>query len=200
MLTWRTGRKVRRRCFATAGLPSGGSAGAVHSQIGQPVSRESLLLQRKCNGYFLCKSYMRNELTEDKLCSMGSENGVGVELAKLHRPVTGQDGRACEIHATESYSSFSSLLESVAANKVLSESLHLCRCFLLSAQHIRGLVVVEIPVVLEQKAGVQPRWRRSWTGLGWKGQMLVSLAASRASLALVCSGQLPVQVLARGSG
>src|SRR5208282_2049712 len=70
----------------------------------------------------------------------------------------------------------------------------------LSAQHIRGLVVVEIPRSSEAGGWRSPRWQRCWSGLGWKGQTLVFLAANRARLALVCSGQLPVQALARDSG
>src|ERR1700737_4513929 len=70
----------------------------------------------------------------------------------------------------------------------------------LSAQHIRGLAAVEIPRTSLAAGGRSPRWQRSWSGLGWKGQTLVFLVANRARLALVCSEQLPVQALARGSG
>src|SRR5208282_1123764 len=70
----------------------------------------------------------------------------------------------------------------------------------LSAQHIRSLVVVEIPRSSESGGWHLPRWQRCWSGLGSKGQTLVFLAANRARLALFCSEQLPVQALARGSG
>src|SRR5256885_7226143 len=70
----------------------------------------------------------------------------------------------------------------------------------LSAQHIRGPVVVEIPRSSAAAGGHSPRWHKSWSGPGWKGRTLVFLAAYRARPALVCCGQPPVQALARGNG
>ena len=70
----------------------------------------------------------------------------------------------------------------------------------LSAQRIRGLAVVKIPRSFRVTGERSPRWQRSWSGLGWKGQTLVFLAANRARLAFVCSEQLPVLALAHGSG
>src|SRR5205823_5170429 len=59
----------------------------------------------------------------------------------------------------------------------------------LSAQHIRGPVVVEIPRSSAAAGGHSPRWHKSWSGLGWKGRTLVFLAAYRARPALFCCGQ-----------
>jgi hypothetical protein len=64
-------------------------------------------------------------------------------------------------------------------------------------EHIRGLGVVEIPHSSPAGGGRSLRWQPSSSGLDWKGQTLVFLAANLARLALACSGRLPVQALAR---
>src|SRR3979490_2007874 len=70
----------------------------------------------------------------------------------------------------------------------------------LFAQHIRDLAVAEIRHNFAAASGRSPRWQRCWNGPGWKGQTLIFPAANRAWPTLVCSGPLPVQALARGSG